>query len=88
MDEAERYEFEETVKELAGYRGRHTELISVLIPADYNINNVVRQIETEKGTAENIKSKNWRETYSSYGESCAVYRDRLRCAIDHATREP
>jgi len=61
MDEAERYEFEETVKELAGYRGRHTELISVLIPAEYNINNVVRQIETEKGTAENIKSKNTRK---------------------------
>jgi peptide chain release factor subunit 1 len=61
MDEAEKYEFEETVKELEGYRGRHTELISVLIPAEYNINNVVRQIDTEKGTAENIKSKNTRK---------------------------
>lgn len=61
MDEAEKYEFEETVKELAGYRGRHTELISVLIPAEYNINNVVRQIDAEKGTAENIKSKNTRK---------------------------
>lgn len=61
MTDAERYEFEETVKELAEYRGRHTELISVLIPVDYNINNVVRQIDTEKGTADNIKSKNTRK---------------------------
>lgn len=61
MNDTEKYEFEETVKELAEYRGRHTELISVLIPVDYNINNVVRQIETEKGTADNIKSKNTRK---------------------------
>jgi peptide subunit release factor 1 (eRF1) len=61
MNDAEKYEFEETVKELESYRGRHTELISVLIPADFNINNVVKQIDTEKGTAENIKSKNVRK---------------------------
>jgi peptide chain release factor subunit 1 len=61
MNDAEKYEFEETVKELEGYRGRHTELISVLIPADFNINSVVKQIDTEKGTAENIKSKNVRK---------------------------
>ncbi len=61
MNDAEKYEFEETIKELESYRGRHTELITVLIPADYNINNVVKQIETEKGTAENIKSKNNRK---------------------------
>lgn len=61
MDDAEKYEFEETLKELESYRGRHTELVSVLIPADFNINNVVKQIDTEKGTAENIKSKNNRK---------------------------
>jgi len=61
MNDAEKYEFEETVKELESYRGRHTELISILIPAEFNINNVVKQIDTEKGTAENIKSKNVRK---------------------------
>lgn len=61
MDEAQKYELEELVKELEGYRGRHTELVSVLIPVDYNIFNVVKQIETEKGTADNIKSKNTRK---------------------------
>lgn len=61
MNDAQKYELEETLKELEGYRGRHTELISVLIPADFNINNVVKQIDTEKGTADNIKSKNTRK---------------------------
>jgi peptide chain release factor subunit 1 len=61
MDDAQKYELEETLKELEGYRGRHTELISVLIPAGFNINNVVKQIDTEKGTADNIKSKNTRK---------------------------
>lgn len=61
MDEAQKFELEETVKELEGYRGRHTELVTVMIPAEYNIFNVVKQIDTEKGTASNIKSKNTRK---------------------------
>jgi len=61
MDEAQKFQLEETVKELEGYRGRHTELVTVMIPTEYNIFNVVKQIETEKGTASNIKSKNTRK---------------------------
>lgn len=62
MDEAQRYELEETVKELESYRGRHTELITVLVPAGTTLTQVGRQIETEKGTAANIKSKNTRKS--------------------------
>jgi peptide chain release factor subunit 1 len=61
MDESQKFELEELVKELESFRGRHTELVTVLIPAEYNIYNVVKQIETEKGTASNIKSKNNRK---------------------------
>lgn len=61
MDEAQKYELEETLKELETYRGRHTELITVLIPAGFNIFNVVKQIEDEKGTASNIKSNSTRK---------------------------
>jgi peptide chain release factor subunit 1 len=61
MDEAQKYELEELVKELESYRGRHTELVTVMIPAEYNIFNVVKQIDNEKGTASNIKSKNTRK---------------------------
>ncbi len=45
------------VEELDGFRGRHTELVSVYIPAGHNLNNVVDQITNEKSTAQNIKSK-------------------------------
>ena len=62
MDEAKRYELEETIKELESYRGRHTELISVLIPAGSTLTQTGKQIETEKGTASNIKSKNNRKS--------------------------
>lgn len=62
ITDTEKYEFEQTVKELESYRGRHTELISVLIPAGFNIINVGKQIESEKGTAENIKSKGTRKS--------------------------
>lgn len=61
MNEAERYELEETIKELEGYRGRHTELITVLVPADFNIFQVITQITDEIGTASNIKSNSTRK---------------------------
>jgi len=61
MNAAQKYELEETVKELEGYRGRHTELITVLIPAGFNMNQVIKQIEDEKGTATNIKSNSTRK---------------------------
>ena len=56
-DKQKMMEFEEFVKKIASFRGRHTELVSVLIPADYNVHEVVKQIEGEKGTASNIKSR-------------------------------
>lgn len=61
MDESQKYELEETVKELEGYRGRHTELVTVYVPAGAILSQTVRQIESEAGTATNIKSKNTRK---------------------------
>jgi peptide chain release factor subunit 1 len=49
--------FEEIIDKLENIRGRHTELVSVLIPAGFNIHSVTRQLEEEKSTANNIKSK-------------------------------
>ncbi len=56
-DEQKKIEFVEFVEKIAGFRGRHTELVTVLIPANYNVYEVVKQIESEKGTASNIKSR-------------------------------
>jgi peptide chain release factor subunit 1 len=56
LSETQKFELESVVEELEGYRGRHTELITVYVPAGFNINQVARQLEDEKGTATNIKS--------------------------------
>lgn len=53
------------VRELGKIRGRHTELVSVYIPAGYNIQEIINQLFQEKGTAENIKSKATRKNVIS-----------------------
>jgi len=60
MDEHEKIKLEDLIEELKNIRGRHTELVSVMIPAGFNISQVVRQLEGEKSTASNIKSKQTR----------------------------
>lgn len=50
-------EIAKLVKKLDGIRGRHTELITVYIPAGANVLVVSKQLEAEKSTAANIKSK-------------------------------
>ncbi len=61
MEESERIALGEFVQELEQYKGRHTELISVYVPAGYSLNAVAKQLEQEKGTASNIKGKNTRK---------------------------
>ena len=47
---------EDLIELLESIKGRHTELVTVLVPAGYNLNVVTRQLEGEKSTASNIKS--------------------------------
>ena len=61
MEEEQQMNLERLIEELEGYRGRHTELITVYIPAGAAIINTAKQIEQEKSTAVNIKSKNTRK---------------------------
>ena len=53
----QKQELEELVNLLGSIRGRHTELVTVMIPAGFNLSTVTRQLEYEKSTAANIKSK-------------------------------
>lgn len=53
------------IGELEKIRGRHTELVTVLVPAGYGLNNVVNQLRQEQGTAQNIKSKTVRKNVSA-----------------------
>ena len=60
MEAREKYDLKKFVKELQKHRGRHTELISVFVPAGYDLNGIIQQLQTEVGTASNIKSASTR----------------------------
>ena len=52
----QRHQLKKFIKELQPHRGRHTELVTVYVPADYDLNKVINQLSQEQGTASNIKS--------------------------------
>lgn len=56
----ERFHLKQFVKELSGYRGRHTELVTVYVPAGYDLDSIINHLQQEQGTASNIKSKQTR----------------------------
>ncbi len=56
-----RKELKKLLDELSKIRGRGTQLVSVYVPADYNINEIANMIASEISTAENIKSKTTRK---------------------------
>ncbi|MBS3107981.1 peptide chain release factor aRF-1 [Candidatus Woesearchaeota archaeon] len=49
------------IRKLESARGRHTELVSVYIPAGYDLNRIITSLSQEQGTAANIKDKNTRQ---------------------------
>ena len=61
LTESERFHLKKFIKELENYRGRHTELVSVYIPQDYDMNKIINHLAQEQGTASNIKSASTRK---------------------------
>ncbi len=61
MSTITKIELENLLEELEVHKGRHTELITVYIPAGYDIVSVQKQLEAEKSTAKNIKSTSTRK---------------------------
>src|SRR3989344_3614356 len=60
MNAKQKQKLRKFIKELDVYRGRHTEFVSVYIPADYELIKIIQHLQQEQGTAENIKDKNTR----------------------------
>lgn len=56
LTEAQRFHLKKFIRELENFRGRHTELVSVYIPKDYDLNKIINHLAQEQGTASNIKS--------------------------------
>ncbi len=61
MHEEAQLKLKKLVEELEKIRGRHTELISLYIPAGYNLNEIVSMISQEIALTENVKSKTVRK---------------------------
>ncbi|MDO8628493.1 MAG: peptide chain release factor 1, partial [Nanoarchaeota archaeon] len=55
MDLKEKLALKRFIRPLLKIRGRHTELVSVYIPVDYDIIKIIQQLQEEAGTATNIK---------------------------------
>jgi len=65
IHEKEKFQLKKLVKELDSIKGRHTELVTVYVPAGYSVNDIINQLRNEQGTAENIKSKSVRKNVVS-----------------------
>ena len=74
----DKIELEEILEKLQDFKGRQTELISVYIPAGFDVNSVQRQLETEKGTAKNIKSTATRKNVSDALDKIVRYLKTLK----------
>lgn len=65
IDEKKKHELKKQLKMLGKIKGRHTELVSVLIPAGANLADTVSMLRSEMSTSENIKSKSVRNNVTS-----------------------
>ncbi len=68
-EDYKRYEFKKAMEELSKLSGRGTELISLYIPPDKQISDVVQYLREEFSTSANIKSKTTRKNVLAAIES-------------------
>ncbi|MCD4759383.1 hypothetical protein K8R33_00660, partial [archaeon] len=59
-DPKKKRELKKLINNLKGIRGRHTELVSVYIPAGYILTKIINHLSEEQHTASNIKDKRTR----------------------------
>jgi len=62
-------ELEDFLEEMREHKARHTELITVYVPAGFDINLITKQLESEKSTSTNIKSTTTRKNVKDALES-------------------
>ncbi|MBQ6813216.1 MAG: peptide chain release factor aRF-1 [Methanobrevibacter sp.] len=61
----ELYEFKKTLKELGEKKGKGTELVSMYVPPDKQLSDIIKQMRDELGQSANIKSKSTRKNVQS-----------------------
>jgi len=71
----QKYEFQKVIEELQDYRGSGTQLVSIYVPEDTLISDVVAHVTQEHSEASNIKSK---QTRTNVQDALKSIKDRLR----------
>lgn len=61
VDQKKKREMKKLIDTLKQIRGRHTELVSVYVPADYSLIKIINHLAEEQHTASNIKDKRTRQ---------------------------
>jgi len=61
LSDKDKFILKKLIRQLKAYRGKGTELVTVYVPAGYDLNIISQQIFEEAGTATNIKSKQTRD---------------------------
>ncbi|MFW6437350.1 MAG: peptide chain release factor aRF-1 [Halococcoides sp.] len=69
------YEFQKVIEELDEYRGSGTQLVTIYVPEDTQVSEVVAHVTQEHSEAANIKSK---ETRTNVQDALKSIKDRLR----------
>ncbi|MBI2110041.1 peptide chain release factor 1, partial [Candidatus Woesearchaeota archaeon] len=61
----EKLKLRKFIRDLEKLRGRHTELVSVYVPAGYELQKIINHLSEEQGTASNIKDARTRNNVVS-----------------------
>ncbi|MDQ2054957.1 MULTISPECIES: peptide chain release factor aRF-1 [Halobellus] len=74
-EDRRKYEFRKVIEELKDYEGSGTQLVTIYIPPDKQISDVVAHVTQEHSEASNIKSK---QTRTNVQDALTSIKDRLR----------
>ena len=75
QSDRKKYEFQKVIEDLKQYEGSGTQLVTIYIPEDKQISDVVAHITQEHSEASNIKSK---QTRTNVQDALTSIKDRLR----------
>jgi peptide chain release factor subunit 1 len=74
-EDRRKYEFRKVIEELKEYEGSGTQLVTIYIPPDKQVSDVVAHVTQEHSEASNIKSK---QTRTNVQDALTSIKDRLR----------
>ncbi|MFC4448544.1 peptide chain release factor aRF-1 [Halorussus aquaticus] len=75
QSDRKKYEFQKVIEDLRDYEGSGTQLVTIYIPPDKQISDVVGHVTQEHSEASNIKSK---QTRTNVQDALTSIKDRLR----------